>query len=77
MKIADYMVTEDWNIWIDYNKSMTVHKGWFVKPIELRYLPKHIKDNDSWKRYMDASEYVFCYCSIGILPLPRRIIISV
>ncbi len=47
--------------------------GTFVRPIDLKYVPKHITDDERWK-YFDKNTDVFCYYSGGIVPIPKALI---
>ncbi len=47
--------------------------GSYVRPIELRYVPKHVIDDSRWT-WFDGDIEVFCYCSLGIIPIPKKIL---
>ncbi len=54
--------------------SWTLPAGSFVKPIELRWVPKHVLENrDFW--YSPQND-IYVYCRFGIIPIPRRIVIK-
>lgn len=74
MKITDYCLSEDVtvpktsSIWSD---PITLHAGTFVKMIDFRWVPKHIIDAEVNKFY-DEDKEVFCYCSAGIILIPKK-----
>ena len=43
--------------------------GVFARPIELRYVPKHITEENI---FFDEASTVYCYTFIGIVPIPRN-----
>lgn len=47
-------------------------KGSFVRPMELSYVPKHVKENPRWVRIFNPTMDVFAYTYYGILPIPRN-----
>lgn len=75
MKLQDYCLSEEVhtqkdpnNIWSD---PIVLQAGTFVKMIDERWVPKHVKDykvNESFNPETD----VYCYCSAGIVSIPRK-----
>ncbi len=49
----------------------TMAAGTFVRPIEYHYVPKHVKEDERWKHFDKLTE-VFCHCSYGTVPVPRK-----
>lgn len=70
MKIQDYCTSEKVVIIIDWNDSLTIPEMTFVKPIEIRWVPKHVVENPRWQSF-NPDKDVFCYCHYGIIPIPR------
>lgn len=68
MKTPDYVLTDVFTY-----KDGTLPAGTFVKPIQYCYLPQHVKDDGRWG-YVSLEDNVFCYCSLGIVPIPRKIV---
>lgn len=64
--MKDYKVSAGWN-------EVVLPVGSFVKPLELTYLPQHIKDGNDYRWYTPSKE-VFVYCHYGIVLLPRDLI---
>lgn len=76
MKIADYLLDEDFEYRIDMFDSIKLDAGTFVKPIHYSYLPQHIKDRKPWTPFDPILE-IYCYSSKGLFPIPLKIIRSV
>ena len=61
MKTPDFILTQD--VTIGYgNDAFTLKANTFVRPIEERWLPKHVTDRRTWK---DDTE-VGCHTPKGI-----------
>jgi len=45
--------------------------GSYVRPIEFKYVPKHIT---SQHRFFDEETSVFCYTRYGIIPIARNLL---
>ena len=73
MKIPEYTTMEEYVIVRTVGKEDILPVGSFVKPIELVYLPQHIKDSSSY-RWMKIAEQIFCYTHFGIILLPTNLI---
>jgi hypothetical protein len=43
--------------------------GAFVRPIDLKYVPKHVIEDRRWSSFNEKTE-VFCYTRVGIIPIP-------
>lgn len=71
----NYMTTE--SIVVGDNKFGSVitllPANSFVRPIELRWVPKHILEDHKW-RFFNKELEVFCYTYYGIIALPKKII---
>lgn len=73
MKTPNYVLTAAHTYHFGPHDTKVFDAGTFVRPIEKRWLPKHVlehKDN----RWVDHSREVFCYTRWGILLLPRNIL---
>jgi hypothetical protein len=67
----NYVITETHTFTaVGGSNSRTLPAGAFVRPIEVRYLPKHILDRHRW--YNIDSE-VFVFTAYGIILIPRSI----
>lgn len=42
--------------------------GTFVRPLDIYYVPKHIKERHP---LLNLEKEVYCYGSFGIIPIPR------
>jgi len=78
MKITDYKTKEECNCWTtsDPMTRQTLPAGIFVKPLDVYYLPQHIKESLAYKWY-DSTKDVFVYCSVGIVVLAQKNICAV
>lgn len=76
MKVEDIVTKQEFSLHISVWDVKIIPAGTFVKPIELRYLPKHVVDDPRWNEY-DVEISVFCYTSYGIIPLPRSLLRTV
>lgn len=72
MKVQEYVLDADHNIWYG-SETKVIPQGSFVKPINLAYVPQHVKDDSRWK-FIRHDVEVFCYSRFGIVAIPRRII---
>ena len=71
MSTPDHIATEDCSIYTGLGKDpIVIPKGSFVRPIEYKWLPKHVKEDDRW-RGIDNEKYVFVYTKHGIVPVWR------
>jgi len=72
IRVAEFITDEDCSVLKnDMWEKMTIPKGTFVKPIEVCYLPKHIKDGRLFK-LVDFNDEVYVYSSYGIHPILRK-----
>lgn len=51
----------------------TLPAGSYVRPIELSYVPPHVKEDSRWK-YFNKELEVFAYTKFGIIPIPKYIL---
>lgn len=67
MKTANYVLSKDVEIanYDNWDKRI-LPAGMFVKPIDPRYVPKHILDN-ALNQFFNPKTEVFVYCRIGIV----------
>lgn len=74
VKVQDYALKSPHmyrtGVWAD---PITLPAGLFVKPIEYRYVPKHVLEKYENTGH-DDSKCVFCYTSYGIISIPRELI---
>ena len=71
VKTPNYALTEAYSCTSNNGGDYKVlDAGTFVRPIELRYVPKHVVEDHRW-RYFNPAEQIFCFTSIGIVPIPR------
>lgn len=73
--VPDYCLIGPHSFGNPYDQK-TLEPGTFVKPIQRKYLPQHILEDERW-RWVDHDITVFCYCSAGIIPIPRDLIRSI
>lgn len=75
MSTPDHVLTQKWEWRIGPSDTMTLPPGTFVRPIEIQYVPKHVLEDDKWKFFgASLSGCVYCYSSLGIIPVSLDII---
>lgn len=74
MKTPDYILTEDFNHYMGPHDSRKLPAGSFVRPIEFRWLPKHIQESPDgiWNKF--HSDKIYCYTHYGIILIPKNIL---
>ncbi len=73
--------TSNWALIEDYSYSQgsgygdrkTLPAESYVKPVEWKYLPRHITE-DGENRWHNTETHVFCHTKHGMIPVPRRIL---
>lgn len=73
MKIQEYLLKNDYTYYTYYTNqrhSKTIKAGTFLKPIDIRWVPKHIKEAKE-NRYFNDKKQIFCYCHYGIIAIDR------
>lgn len=73
MRIPEYRLRKDYIHSLSIQVSVTIPAWSFVKPVELKYVPEHIKEKFE-VRFIDEATHVFCYTRYGFHLLPRRIL---
>lgn len=74
MATPDYVLTKGFEHKIDLHTDPVVLKaGSFVRPIEYRYLPNHIKDTNDC-RINEWSGKIYCYTHYGLIPIPQELL---
>lgn len=85
-RTPNYVLSEEHTYWVSRSGTMsgihwtpnsvaTLPKGTFARPIELCYVPKHVRDENS--QGFDPATDVFCYTNRGIIKIPRNILVEV
>jgi hypothetical protein len=69
VKTPNYMLTEEVRF-INYGETKTIPKGAFVRPIELKYVPKHVLDSPN-NRFFNSATEVFAFTRYGIVAIPK------
>lgn len=71
----NYVLTESYSYSAGSSNhdSKTLAAGSFVRPIDPRYVPKHVLDNPKYVWFNKNTE-VFVYCKYGIIVVPLNII---
>jgi hypothetical protein len=74
MKVQEFCLSENFS-YVEPGTWDTnvIPQGTFVKPLNIYYVPKHIKD-DPIHLFFDPTNEVFVYCSYGIIPIPKKYI---
>jgi len=77
VKTPNYCLTEDFTYYPNGwgGEGRTLPAGAWVKPIQLDYVPKHVKEDERWKDFNKDKE-VFVYCRFGIIALPKHIVVE-
>lgn len=74
----NFIITEDHTYGEDSSRwsmeSKILPKDSFVRPIDILYVPKHVKEK--WVG-VNLKTHVYCYTRAGIMPIPRNIITQV
>jgi len=73
MAIPTYITVRDYIVIDRGGGEQPLPAGSFVKPIELTYLPVHIKESKDYK-YFNKEIDVFCYTHYGLVLLPLKLI---
>lgn len=71
MKTPDYVLHTDFTYHESSHDTKVLRAGSFVQPIDIYYIPKHIKDN---YKFFDTEKETFCYTHYGIIVIPRNLI---
>ncbi len=69
MRVQDYVTIEATSVSVGAD-SKRLEAGSFVKPIDIYYVPKHIKEDVKFLGW-NLDKYVFCYTHWGITLLER------
>ena len=73
MKVQEYVTSEDCDILpngaVHWDQIITMPAGTFVKPIDFKYLPDHVKKNEDYQNF-DPKVHTFVYCHYGIVVIP-------
>lgn len=67
IKTPNYVLQEDHSFNQGTQDVRTLPAGTFVRPIEFRYLPRHITDKNQ-----EYERSVYCYTRYGIISIPRH-----
>lgn len=71
-----YRITKPFEVKLEYGQktdTVTFPAGTFVRPVELKYLPEHIRNRQiPWP--IVNKDPVWCYTRYGFHPIPRELI---
>lgn len=70
MSTPDYVLVQAYFYSSSLYDSKSLDAGAFVRPIELCYVPKHVVEDKRWSGFNKNTD-VFCFTSLGIVPIPR------
>ncbi len=70
-RTPNYALKEAYIVHINDYDRITLPAGSFIRPIEKRYVPKHVLEDKRWP-FVDHKEEVFAYTRHGIFPIPRN-----
>lgn len=73
MRLPEYQTTADHAHNLTAQDQSTLPAGSFVIPLELCYVPKHVRDDRS-RPYHDKEKNVYVYCRYGIVSIPKALI---
>jgi hypothetical protein len=62
----NYVLTEELSMADGRGGHKVLPSGSFIRPIDKKYLPKHVLEDDKFKGY-NIDSYEFCYSSAGII----------
>lgn len=66
----NYVTIEEHRLYFGIQSDKTMPAGSFVRPIDDRYLPEHIKQAREYQWY-DPEREVFVYSHYGIVCIPK------
>lgn len=73
VKTANYMLYEQVEIYRGPQDTKVLPKGTFVSPIELRYVPQHVREGERTSIHkFDESQEVYCHTQFGIVAISRK-----
>ena len=72
MATPDFILDVDF-MWSEGAETRMLEKGAFVRPVELRYVPIHVREDKRWKNDPNNTK-VFCYTSKGFICIPKKAI---
>lgn len=71
VRVPNHMLAEAVTINMGPHDVKTLPAGAFVKPIDWRWLPKHLLDS-FYFMWSNKDDDIPCYTQIGIVPIPRN-----
>ncbi len=69
MKRIQWILDKDVLLYFGPHDQVTLAQGSHVTPMDIRWVPKHIKDQ--YKHDYDPKTHVYCYTKFGIVPVPK------
>lgn len=72
-RTPNYIITERFTVSLTPSDIQELPAGSYVRPIDYRYVPKHVKDDPKNKYYFENTD-VFCYCKFGIILIKKDIL---
>ena len=54
-----------------FTDSFILEAGAFVRPIDERWVPKHVLEDPRWQDKYKKALHIFCYTHYGIIMVPR------
>lgn len=70
MGTPNWILTEE-QIFREYpHDERVLPKGMFVRPVDIKYVPKHVLEDPRWK-FMHPPTEVFIYCRYGFFVVPK------
>lgn len=73
MATPDYVLVSEHRYKSGSAEAAILPEGTFVRPIDLKYVPKHVVEADLW-RYFNSDKEVFCYTRLGIIAIPKELL---
>lgn len=65
----NWVLNEDHSIYRGQQDSIVLKEGTFARPLDIGYVPDHIKETPE-NKYFNGDTEVYCYTPKGILALP-------
>lgn len=72
-RTPNFRTTSDYSLTTGPYESKNIPGGSYVRPINTRWVPQHVLDDERWKHYHN-SRYIFCHTKYGTYPLPVTIL---
>lgn len=70
MKKETWVLDQEYTHSFNQRDSFTLPSGSFVTPLQLKYVPKHVRDSNHCNLKLE----MYCHTHFGIIPIPLKIL---